>query len=284
MHTEFIVLNFGTKYLHLEAEVFEVKSLSKLLLPVMIFSLLPFASPIAQGLANACEWVNFRDGWFSKAWCGGTKQSITRQWSGTDTTFTGKGGWFYATWDSVGGNWIPDISRYAGDPNHWPLVSSFGKDYSLKWTGSGDITPNGGEYTFGLKFELAGIDHWRFYDMTSSYECYIVTQTNRKDWTWMTQHIGVVYHPGSPVGYDCNRQIQGIFICAETFSSKGWIRIENIDIPDITTSGTNSVLSIVSQARQRESGKSERISLDVRRKAFSRGHLVDVNFLNLKRF
>ena len=108
--------------------------------------------------------------------------------------------------------------------------------------------------------------------MTSSYECYIVTQSNRKDWSWMTKHIGVVYPPGSPVGYDCYKQIQGnfiqlwavrqgsswdgpvnvqaivkywadnsgtslnydtwyyqgVFICAETLSSQGWIRIENI--------------------------------------------------------
>jgi hypothetical protein len=227
------------------------------------------------GSSSGCGWVNFADRWFTKAWCEGTKSTGYREWSGTDTTFTGDGGSFYASWESAGGNWIPDISRHAGDPNHWPPVSSLAENYSVSWTGSGDVTPNGGDYTFGLKFELAAMDHWQDYDMTSSYECYIVTQTSRTDWSWMTRYVGTVYPPGSPVGYDCYMQVQGSFvqlwavrqqnswngpvnlqaiikywadnsgtsldydtwyyqgvsICAETFGSQGWIRIENVTIP-----------------------------------------------------
>ncbi len=191
------------------------------------------------------------------------------------------------------------------------MVRTFGKDYSVKWTGSGNITANTGEYTFGLKFELAGIDHFKDYDMTSSYECYIVTQSNRKDWSWMTKHIGVVYPPGSSVGYDCYKQIQGnfiqlwavrqgnswdgpvnvqaivkywadnsgtslnydswyyqgVFICAETLSSQGWIRIENIDIPAIGIAGTGNFIPAASQVRWSETGRRERIGLDGRRTA-----------------
>ena len=124
----------------------------------------------------------------------------------------------------------------------------------------------------------------------------------------MTKHIGVVYPPGSPVGYDCYRQVQGnfiqlwavrqgnswdgpvniqviikfwadhsgtslkydswyyqgVFICAETFNSQGWIRIENIDIPNMGSAGTSNIISVVRSAGTARAGKAEFIGMDGR--------------------
>jgi hypothetical protein len=72
---------------------------------------------------------------------------------------------------------------------------------TLQWLGTGSITPNNSSYTFGLKFNLADAPGWKDYDMTTSYEAYIVTHTNKT--SKEGRFIGTVYPPGDPVGYDC---------------------------------------------------------------------------------
>ena len=160
-----------------------------------------------RGSRTGPGWVDFNDGWYSKAWCEKASGGWYREWSGTHGMFTGRGGWFRSRWVREDGNLIPDISRHAGDPSHWPKVSSLARNYSIDWTGSGEIESFGSCYTFGLKFELTALDQWKDYDWTTSYECYIVTHTSRTDWSGNRQypfiHIGTVYPPGSPVGYDC---------------------------------------------------------------------------------
>jgi hypothetical protein len=123
---------------------------------------------------------------------------------GTDTTFTGEGGWFSSTWTPGGGNWIPDIGRGSSSGPLNKMVPN----YNVQWNGTGIIIPNGSSYTFGLKFNLAAAKAdgtspgWKDYDMTTSYEAYIVTHTNKVA-AENRKFIGTVTTPGDPVPYDC---------------------------------------------------------------------------------
>jgi hypothetical protein len=144
--------------------------------------------------------VSFADGWSTFGWSANPEKGTNgvRSWSGTDTTFTGQGGWFSSTWTPGGGNWIPDIGRgsVAGPLNK--MV----QNYNVQWNGTGIIIPNGSTYTFGLKFNLADAPGWKDYDMTTSYEAYIVTHTNKVA-AKAGKFIGTVTTPGDPVPYDC---------------------------------------------------------------------------------
>jgi hypothetical protein len=76
------------------------------------------------------------------------------------------------------------------------------QNYNVQWNGTGIIIPNGSTYTFGLKFNLADAPGWKDYDMTTSYEAYIVTHTNKVA-AKAGKFIGTVTTPGDPVPYDC---------------------------------------------------------------------------------
>jgi hypothetical protein len=154
----------------------------------------------ADGTKTGSGWANFSDNWYSQGWSANPEKGAggSRTWSGTNTTFTGQGGWFSANWSAAGGSWIPDISR--GGPGFGAL-SKMVPNYNVRWTGTGSVNPNGSSYTFGLKFNLADINGWKDYDMTTSYEAYIITHTNKT--TRDGRYMGTVYPPGDPVGYDC---------------------------------------------------------------------------------
>ena len=183
----------------------KTRSLCMLLLVITTLSMTTHPAH-AQGTGTKTgSWsVNFadKDNWYSFGWS--SKPEIgangTRSWSGTDTTFTGQGGWFSSSWTGAGGSWIPDISR-SGPGFH--ALSKMVTNYNVQWTGTGSIVPNGSSYTFGLKFNLTAADSYKEYDMTSSYECYIVTQTNKPADKREGKFMGTVYPPGDPVGYDC---------------------------------------------------------------------------------
>jgi len=144
--------------------------------------------------------VGFADGWNTFGWSGNPEKGTNgvRSWSGTDTTFTGQGGSFSSTWTPGGGNWIPDIGRGASSGPLNKMV----QNYNVQWNGTGIIIPNGSTYTFGLKFNLADAPGWKDYDMTTSYEAYIVTHTNKVA-AKAGKFIGTVTTPGDPVPYDC---------------------------------------------------------------------------------
>ena len=146
--------------------------------------------------------VNFADNWYSFGWSSRPEIGTngTRIWSGTNTTFTGQGGWFSSSWTGAGGSWIPDISR-SGPGFH--SLTKMVNNYNAQWTGTGSIVPNGSSYTFGLKFNLTAADSYKDYDRNSSYECYIVTQTNKPAAKRDGRFMGTVYPLGDPVGYDC---------------------------------------------------------------------------------
>ena len=179
-------------------------SLPKVVMPLLAMTTLGATTHLAQADGTKVgSWnVPFDDGWYTFGWTSGSAPHKsthgTRSWSGTDTTFTGQGGWFSTAWTGAGGNWIPDISR--GGSSAGPL-SSMVENYNVQWNGTGVIIPNGSKYTFGLKFNLADAPGWKNYDLTSSYEAYIVTHTNHT--TKHGRFMGTVYPPGDPVGYDC---------------------------------------------------------------------------------
>lgn len=162
----------------------------------------------ADGTKTGSWEVKFADHWYTFGWSQKPEKGATavRSWSGTDTTFTGQGGSFSSTWTAGGGSWIPDISR--GGPGFGALTKMV-SNYSVGWTGNGIITPNNSNYTFGLKFNLAAVNPdgtapgWKNYDMTTSYEAYIVTHTNKTIDKRDGVKFGTVYPPGDPVGYDC---------------------------------------------------------------------------------
>ena len=150
--------------------------------------------------------VGFADGWNTFGWSGNPEKGTNgvRSWSGSDTTFTGAGGWFSSTWTPGNGNWIPDIGRgTASGP-----LNKMVENYNVQWNGTGIIIPNNSSYTFGLKFNLAAAKAdgtspgWKEYDMTTSYEAYIVTHTNKVA-EENRKFIGTVTTPGDPVPYDC---------------------------------------------------------------------------------
>ena len=146
--------------------------------------------------------VSFEDNWSTFGWSGSPEKGANgiRSWSGTDTTFTGQGGWFSSVWTGAGNNWIPDIGRAGSSAG--PLRGMV-KNYNVQWNGTGIIIPNGSRYTFGLKFNLADAPGWKDYDMTTSYEAYIVTHTNKTAAQRSGKFIGTVTTPGDPVPYDC---------------------------------------------------------------------------------
>lgn len=156
----------------------------------------------ADGTKTGSWGVDLGNNWYSQGWSSASEKGSngTRSWSGTNTSFTGQGGWFSTTWDAAGGNWIPDISRGGSG---FGALSKMVQNYNVQWTGTGSITPNNSTYTFGLKFNLADENTWKDYDMTTSYEAYIITHSNKtiaqRDGTF----IGTVYPTGDPVGYDC---------------------------------------------------------------------------------
>lgn len=181
-----------------------LNSLCKLLLATTVgmTTLVTTTRPAhADGFKTGSWVVNFADGWSTFGWSQSPEKGATgfRSWSGTDTTFTGQGGSFSSTWTPGGGNWIPDIGR-AGKSSG-PL-NKMVENYNVQWSGTGMIIPNGSTYTFGLKFNLADAPGWKDYDMTTSYEAYIVTHTN-KDVAKTGKFIGTVTTPGDPVPYDC---------------------------------------------------------------------------------
>jgi len=154
----------------------------------------------ADGAKTGGWMIHLGDHWYSLGWCstGDKAGHFTRSWSGNDTTFTGQGGWFSSTWNTAEANCIPDISK--GGPGFGSLTKMV-PNYTIQWTGNGDIMPNGSHYTFGLKFNTADFDGYRDYDLTTSYECYIITHTNKT--TREGRFMGTVYPEGDPVGYDC---------------------------------------------------------------------------------
>ena len=166
----------------------------------------PFDAALPAAGTKTGSWevkfANNPDHWYSLGWS--SKPEIgtngTRTWSGTNTTFTGQGGWFSASWTGAGGSWIPDISR-TGPGFH--SLAKMVTNYNTQWTGTGSIVPNGSSYTFGLKFNLTAADSYKDYDMNSSYECYIVTQTNKPAAKRDGKFMGTVLTPGDPVPYDC---------------------------------------------------------------------------------
>jgi hypothetical protein len=157
---------------------------------------------LADGTKSGSWGVNFADHWYSFGWSAEKEKGTNgiRSWSGTDTTFTGQGGSFSSTWTPGGGSWIPDISRQGPG---FGALNKMVPNYSVGWTGNGIITPNDSSYTFGLKFNLANINGWKDYDMTTSYECYIVTHSNKAIDKRDGVKIGTVMTPGDPVPYDC---------------------------------------------------------------------------------
>lgn len=157
---------------------------------------------LADGAKTGSWGVNFADHWYSFGWSSNPEKGTTgvRSWSGTDTTFTGQGGWFSSTWTPGGGSWIPDISRQGPG---FGALNKMVPNYSVGWNGNGIITPHGSTYTFGLKFNLANINGWKDYDMRTSYEAYIVTHSNKPEAKRDGVKFGTVYPPGDPVGYDC---------------------------------------------------------------------------------
>src|SRR5688572_660945 len=136
---------------------------------------------LADGTKTGSWGVSFADGWSTFGWSAEKEKGTNgvRSWSGTDTTFTGEGGWFSSTWTPGNGNWIPDIGRGSASGPLNKMV----QNYNVQWNGTGIIIPNGSSYTFGLKFNLAAAKAdgtspgWKDYDMTTSYEAYIVTRT-----------------------------------------------------------------------------------------------------------
>jgi hypothetical protein len=158
---------------------------------------------LADGTKIGSWGVNFEDHWYTFGWSAEKEKGATgiRSWSGTDTTFTGQGGWFSSTWTPGGGSWIPDISRQGPG---FGALNKMVPNYSVGWTGNGIITAKKDDfYTFGLKFNLANINGWKDYDMTTSYECYIVTHSNKPIDKRDGVKIGTVKTPGEPVPYDC---------------------------------------------------------------------------------
>ena len=154
----------------------------------------------ADGNATGSRWVDLENGWYSQGCCGNKGTDGTRAWSGTDTSFTGTGGWLVANWNSAGGNWLPDISRQGSG---FGSLNKMVNNYTVAWDGTGSVTPNGSTYVFGLKFNLANEYTWKDYDMNTSYEAYIVTHTNKTTAQRDGRYMGTVYPPGDSVGYDC---------------------------------------------------------------------------------
>ena len=175
-----------------------------LVLAALALTTPPARSQTGTGTKVGSWSVNFedKDNWYSFGWS--SKPEIgangTRSWSGTDKSFTGQGGWFSSSWTGTGGSWIPDISR-SGPGFH--SLTKMVPNYNVQWNGTGSIVPNGSSYTFGLKFNMTAADSYKEYDLNSSYECYIVTQTNKPVDKRDGRLIGTVYPPGDPVGYDC---------------------------------------------------------------------------------
>jgi hypothetical protein len=166
---------------------------------VTLFSTFVFADGTKTG-----GWqIYFADGWYSFGWCqNGNKPSGVRTWSGTNTTFSGQGGSFSASWTAADFNWIPDISKGGAG---FGRINTMVKNWNVQWNGTGDIKGNGTTYTFGLKFNAANFNGYHDYTMTDSYECYIVTNTNKTagqlDGTWFAD----VYPEGDPVGYQLRK-------------------------------------------------------------------------------
>jgi hypothetical protein len=172
-----------------------------ILITVLVTVLSNFASAI--GTKTGGWQIYFADGWYSFGWCqNGDKPSGVRTWSGTNTTFTGQGGSFSASWTAAGFNWIPDISK--GGDGFGPIKPMV-KNWNVQWDGTGNIQGNGTTYTFGLKFNAANFNGYKDYNMTESYECYIITSTNKTasqlDGTWFAD----VYPEGDPVGYQLRK-------------------------------------------------------------------------------
>ena len=196
-----------------------IAHMPKVVMPLLATTALVTTTHVAhaQTGTKVGPWsVNFADGWNTFGYATGDDPwkgtNGTRSWSGSynpatnSGTFTGQGGSFSSTWNSAGGNWIPDISRSA--PTTSGLLSTMATNYNIQWNGTGSITPNNSTYTFGLKFNLAApkadgtSPGWPgYYDLTSSYECYIVTHTNKptREGRWM----GTFTPPGETVPYDC---------------------------------------------------------------------------------
>lgn len=177
------------------------------MLLVGMTTLVATTQPVHADGTKIGSWgVSFADGWSSFGWSANPEKGTNgvRSWSGTDTTFTGQGGSFSSTWTPGGGNWIPDIGRGSASGPLNKMV----RNYNVQWNGTGIIIPNGSSYTFGLKFNLAAAKAdgtspgWKDYDMTTSYEAYIVTHTNKVA-AKTGRFIGKVTTPGDPVPYDC---------------------------------------------------------------------------------
>jgi hypothetical protein len=162
------------------------------------------------------NWSVSSTDFYSNGWTGGTapnnqKPSGLRTWSGTNTSFDGQGGWFEASWTAANGNWIPDIGRSGGASG--PL-STMVPNYTINWTGNGNITsPTGSNYTFGLKFNLGVRNGWHDYNKVDSYECYIVTHTNKTlaQQQAVGKPIGTVTPPGETMAYNCYLADTGSF-------------------------------------------------------------------------
>ncbi len=172
-----------------------------ILITVLVTVLSNFAS--ALGTKTGGWQVYFNDGWYSFGWCqNADKPSGVRTWSGTNTTFTGQGGSFSASWTAADFNWIPDISKGGAG---FGRINTMVKNWNVQWNGTGDIKGNGTTYTFGLKFNAANFNGYHDYTMTDSYECYIVTNTNKTagqlDGVWFAD----VYPEGDPVGYQLRK-------------------------------------------------------------------------------
>ena len=150
--------------------------------------------------------AGFSNGWGSFGWSGNPEKGTNgvRSWSVTDTALKDQFGWFSSIWTPGNGNWIPDIGRGSASGPLNKMVPN----YNVQWNGTGNIIPNNSSYTFGLKFNLAAAKAdgtspgWKEYDMTTSYEAYIVTHTNKVPGE-NRKFIGTVTTPGDPVPYDC---------------------------------------------------------------------------------
>jgi len=154
----------------------------------------------AEGNKTGGWMQQLENGWYSLGWHGGQKENnVIRTWSGDNDTFSGAGGWFSSTWGAEGGNWLPDISR--SGPGFGDLTKMV-PNYNVQWTGSGSVTSYGSNYTFGLKFNSFNTVGWVDYDKTISFECYIITHSNKAT-SVKGRFIGTVYPEGDPVGYDC---------------------------------------------------------------------------------
>ena len=173
------------------------------LLTVLVTIFSTFAS--ALGTKNGGWQIYFADGWYSFGWCQEPdKPSGVRTWSGTNTTFTGQGGSFSASWTAAGFNWIPDISKGGAG---FGLIKPMVKNWNVQWDGTGNIQGNGTTYTFGLKFNAANFNGYKDYNLNESYECYIITSTNKTagqlDGSWFAD----VYPEGDPVGYQLRKAV-----------------------------------------------------------------------------